>query len=60
MASRLLAQVLALDLGNMTPLRALTLLHELQTAARQAVPWETWMAEIARSRADQRDGVERR
>ncbi|MFN8635877.1 MAG: DNA mismatch repair protein MutS [Chloroflexota bacterium] len=59
-ASRLLAQVLALDLGNMTPLRALTLLHELQTAARQAVPWDTWMAEIARGRADQRDGVERR
>ena len=30
-AARLLAEILALDLGNLTPIRALTLLHELQT-----------------------------
>jgi hypothetical protein len=46
-AARLLAEVLALDLGTMTPIRALTLLHELQTQAREAVPWSSWMASMA-------------
>ena len=46
-AARLLAEILALDLGTMTPIRALTLLHELQTAAREAVPWTDWMANLA-------------
>jgi hypothetical protein len=46
-AARLLAEILALDLGTMTPIRALTLLHELQTAARDALPWTTWMANMA-------------
>jgi DNA mismatch repair protein MutS len=45
--ARLLAEILALDLGNTTPIRALTLLHELQVAARDALPWNVWMAEIA-------------
>ena len=49
-AARLLAEILALDLGNMTPIRALTLLHELQTAAREAVPWSDWMANLAGAR----------
>ncbi len=46
-AARLLAEILALDLGNLTPIRALTLLYELQTAAREAVPWNDWMANLA-------------
>jgi hypothetical protein len=49
-AARLLAEVLALDLGNLTPIRALTLLHELQTKAREAVPWSSWMASMAGAR----------
>ena len=49
-AARLLAEILALDLGNLTPIRALTLLHELQTAAREAVPWTDWMANLAGAR----------
>jgi hypothetical protein len=49
-ATRLLAEVLALDLGTMTPIRALTLLHELQTQAREAVPWSSWMASMAGAR----------
>ena len=49
-AARLLAEILALDLGTLTPIRALTLLHELQMIAREAVPWTQWMAEIARAR----------
>ena len=49
-AARLLAEILALDLGNLTPIRALTLLHELQTAAREAVPWSDWMANLAGAR----------
>jgi hypothetical protein len=49
-AARLLAEVLALDLGTMTPIRALTLLHELQTQAREAVPWSSWMASMAGAR----------
>jgi hypothetical protein len=49
-AARLLAEILALDLGNLTPLRALTLLHELQTSAREAVPWSDWMASMAGAR----------
>jgi hypothetical protein len=53
-ATRLLAEILALDLGNLTPIRALTLLHELQTKAREAVPWSSWMAEIARAREGER------
>jgi hypothetical protein len=55
-ATRLLAEVLALDLGNLTPIRALTLLHELQKEARDAVPWSSWMAEIAgaRERSEER------
>ena len=48
--ARLLAEILALDLGNLTPIRALTLLHELQTAAREAVPWTDWMANLAGAR----------
>ena len=50
-AARLLAEILALDLGNLTPIRALTLLHELQTPAREAVPWSRWMASLAGARA---------
>jgi hypothetical protein len=46
-AARLLAEILALDLGNLTPIRALTLLHELQAAAREAVPWSDWLASLA-------------
>jgi len=46
-AARLLADVLALDLGNLTPIKALTLLHEMQVAARKAVPWNTWVAGLA-------------
>jgi hypothetical protein len=49
-ATRLLAEILALDLGNVTPIKALTLLHELQTRAREAVPWSSWMAELAGAR----------
>ena len=49
-AARLLAEILALDLGTMTPIRALTLLYELQTAAREAVPWTDWMASMAGAR----------
>ena len=49
-AARLLAEILALDLGNLTPIRALTLLHELQTSAREAVPWSDWMASMAGAR----------
>jgi hypothetical protein len=49
-AARLLAEILALDLGNLTPIRALTLLHELQTSAREAVPWNDWMASMAGAR----------
>ena len=42
----------------MTPIRALTLLHELQTAAREAVPWTDWMANLAgRSRSRATDGL---
>ena len=48
--AKLLAEILALDLGNLTPIRALTLLHELQTAAREAVPWGDWMANLAGAR----------
>jgi hypothetical protein len=46
-AARLLAEILALDLGSLTPIRALTLLHDLQTAAREAVPWNDWMANLS-------------
>lgn len=46
-AARLLAEILALDLGNLTPIKALTLLHEMQQAARQAVPWNVWVAGLA-------------
>jgi len=49
-AARLLAEILALDLGNLTPIRALTLLHDLQIAAREAVPWSDWMANLAGAR----------
>jgi hypothetical protein len=49
-AARLLAEILALDLGNLTPIQALTLLHRLQTAAREAVPWNDWMANLAGAR----------
>jgi hypothetical protein len=49
-AARLLAEILALDLGNLTPIRALTLLHDLQTKAREAVPWRSWMASMAGAR----------
>jgi DNA mismatch repair protein MutS len=51
-AARLLAEILALDLGNLTPIRALTLLHELQTAAREALPWSAWMANLAGASVD--------
>ena len=54
-AARLLAEILALDLGNLTPIRALTLLHELQTAAREAVPWSDWMANLAGAHDPTRD-----
>jgi hypothetical protein len=53
-AAGLLAEILALDLGNLTPIRALTLLHELQTRAREAVPWRSWMASMAGAR-DQKE-----
>jgi DNA mismatch repair protein MutS len=46
-AARLLAEILALDLGSLTPIQALTLLHDLQTAAREAVPWNDWMANLS-------------
>jgi hypothetical protein len=49
-AARLLAEILALDLGTLTPIRALTLLHELQAAAREALPWSAWMANLAGAR----------
>jgi hypothetical protein len=49
-AARLLAEILSLDLGNLTPIRALTLLHELQVAARDALPWSAWMTELTRGR----------
>jgi hypothetical protein len=49
-AARLLAEILALDLGNLTPVRALTLLHELQMQAREALPWSEWMADLAGAR----------
>jgi hypothetical protein len=57
-AARLLAEILALDLGNLTPIRALTLLHELQTKAREAVPWSSWMASMAGAR-DQTENQQR-
>jgi hypothetical protein len=54
-AARLLAEILALDLGTMTPIRALTLLHELQTQARAALPWSSWMASMAGVREQAED-----
>jgi hypothetical protein len=56
-AARVLAELLALDLGNLTPLRALTLLHDMQSAAREALPWRAWVAELARSPETVVDGV---
>ena len=44
-APRLLGELLALDLSSVTPLRALNLLHEMQAAARDSLPWREWLAE---------------
>lgn len=49
-AAALLAEILALDIGTLTPVRALTLLHDLQAAARAAVPWQRWIADLAGAR----------
>ena len=52
-----LAELLALDLGNITPLRALNLLHDLQTTARSTLPWRSWLEELARSHQALPDGI---
>ena len=56
-AAGVLAELLGLDLGNITPLRALNLLHDLQTTARSALPWRSWLEELARSHQASPDGI---
>ena len=46
-AARLLGELLALDLSNLTPLQALIRLHQLQETARRNVPWQAWLADLA-------------
>jgi len=51
-AARVLAELLALDLGSLTPIRALNLLHDLQSAARATLPWRAWVSDLTQSRSD--------
>jgi DNA mismatch repair protein MutS len=47
-SQQLLADLLSLDLGNLTPIQALNLLHQWQTSARDSVPWKDWLAGLVR------------
>jgi DNA mismatch repair protein MutS len=50
-AASVLAELLSLDLGSLTPIRALNLLHDLQSAARATLPWRSWLGDLTRTRS---------
>jgi len=52
-----LAELLSLDLGSLTPIRALNLLHDLQSAARATLPWRSWLGDLTRPRSMGMDGA---
>ncbi len=48
-AARVLGDLLALDLSNVTPLQALNVLHAMQANARDSLPWREWLGSLTGS-----------